>query len=298
MINLNLVKPVSWLLAKLGWKFYSSRDPEYKIFRWSFYRTNANSFDGRYDHGPVKEGKQKLVNVSSESYWFSKPTRRLAAVWEIHSDRRSLKIRLGLPFICMHYLRFSWNKECWFAKYLRGKYPNNRAYGLTINNYALEWEWDKDVDNWCSDGSTGFHFYFPWSRFRECPECVLKIHWSQFHKFTQPSYGSRPATDHNMTVEYAEIQVKYKRFWNKRRNGPQFQANIDFPSGCKPPAFGGKGESGWDCGDDGIYGVSIKVPIELALLESLDKGVGREEILKYVTNKYMNMVHDNRKKWG
>jgi hypothetical protein len=63
--------------------------------------------------------------------------------------------------------------------------------------------------------------------------------------------------------------------------------DIHFEEGQKPPAFNGKGENSWDCGDDGIYSVSFDVGDKLL-----------PEAIEYAKQEYIKRVNQNRARYG
>jgi hypothetical protein len=251
------------LFWALGWGFLLSRHKEqygkkksYLRWRWEFGRRRNKV-----------RTRQHVTSVSSESYWFSPPTRMLSLKWTISTSRRKLKLAISIPFVCMHYIRICWANDVWFAKKLRGEFPNDLDYGLLINDSALSWDWGQDSMAWSRDGSTGFHFYHSWDKYREKPRKEIQLQFTSTADFTQPAFGSRPETEHTMTVKYEQIRLTYWRPWNK--SVTHYWADISFEGGkdkplLHPPAFSGKGENSWDCGDDGIWGCTVEIPRDIA----------------------------------
>lgn len=281
--------PIHWLLFVLGWVFRASwhREPRrnkkpYRMYRWRFERR----------HDP-RRTRQHVMSVESETYWFSEPTHRLNLEWAISTSRRGLKLTIGIPFICMHYVRIVWCKEVWFAKKLRGEYPNSLEYGLQIHSDALVWNWAQDSMAWARDGSTGFHYYLSWDKFRELPKPIRTPIMESDIPFTQPAFNDRPATDHRITIKYETVERKYRRWWNRRKSSIDLYADVSLE---KPPKFSGKGENSWDCGDDGIFGMSFKLPWEHTVklyMNEVPAEANAEVVAKYIAE-----VEKNRVKYG
>lgn len=302
------LNPFIWFLGVCGWSFESRVNTEgrggknYRRFNWGFY----NVMDDR--RAPTSGSfRQALIRLSSESYWFSRPCRRLCFTWYINNDKQSLGIHIGIPFVCMHYLRFKWRYEVWFAKYLRKdqKYPNDLEYGLNIDRESFSWNWGQDTMEWARDGSTGFHYYFGWHRLREEPKKKLIRKFELLNvEFEQPAFHSRPASIHKMDIEYREECLVYRRPWN--RNKQIYSVSVDFKRHNRPPAFSGKGESAWDCDDDGIYGCGYDVPDwmgkpyadgdEMGNLNLMNQV--RDLITNFVINRYINDVQERRGRYG
>lgn len=273
--------------------------PYDSYMRWGIRRMLADPYGGEVALSDKEKAKQRFLIMHGESYWFNKACRRLTFQWRICDDRRSLKLHLGIPLMCMHYVTLRWRHDVWFARFLRGKYSSDLIYGLSITKESISWEWAQDSMAWSSDGSTGFHWIYLWDNLLERAQKIEQFSFTTTAKFTMPGRGSRPASEHVMEVTYRQTFWHYRRWWNRRNNHTTYYADINFSNPNKPPAFSGKGENSWDCGDDGIWGCSIAIPPALGIaFAEIRHKAERQAIIDAAIAGYIEKVQQNRQRYG
>lgn len=268
------------MIDRIGWWFHRSRRDGDRYWRIWFHRKEEVA--ERFRQQGIKN---YLRQIAIEFSLFPKRVSLTAEFKMKHDCEGTLGVHFAFPWLFSLWINFDIGYTDW-AKRICGEYTSRR-WGFDIYADAFVLNWWADSNAWGPDRKRyGFHFYFPWDKFKGKVTYTKTDLETHVVTFEQPAYKSRPATTHSVTVTRKHMTWKYgnpfvktidRTFWNF-----DFKRELD----QKPPAFSGKGENSWDCGDDGIYGCSF------------DVSVSGQETIEGAINAYIAKVIENRKRYG
>jgi hypothetical protein len=168
------------------------------------------------------------------------------------------------------FLGFYWHIECWaLAKRMPRVEHSFRFYWHDWGLWLSLWG-----NDWCSSWNDPW-----WSRMHHVDFRDLFAGKQEYSKVVNETFENvvipMPDKNYCATMQFETATWKRPRWFPRVRKF----TNIEIKE--NPPAFPGKGENSWDCGDDAIYMMSVEG-------HSLAKGIGG----------YVQAVMENREKYG
>lgn len=169
--------------------------------------------------------------------------------WQLADDfEHTFGCHASLPWLFSIYFSVDRRPPTWMRG-ITGQYAT-ALYGFRLDRSRVNVCWrHNDMD---SSADLGWSRSFWWQDIHGKVSVTHEVIEEHALSYRQPGYAEYPASYHDIKLLRVRSTYSWPRFWKRSKVVMSYEIKLD-----DPPKFPGKGENSWDCGEDGIYGMTV-----------------------------------------